>query len=226
MGIYAEVADPRYRYLKKFQSDRLFATFADFAARPEYQAACAFFFTRLYSTDDTSERDQAFLRIYSIAQKLVPARVLDTMTRLIELQNLTVALDQELMKVLVEKLGAPVEFTMAAYEEAYRLANDYPRRVRQIELLEFTMRHIHSISHTRGIWLVLKALQTATAVIGDTRMADFLMAGYQAFADLESIEPLVEAMLSRELGRLDRIYRKADGTAKKAMNGKGIPRAS
>lgn len=205
VSYYHEVEDPRYRYLKRFQCDRLAATYADFIAEPANHDACHFFFNRLYSTDDTHDRDEAFLTIYDTARRFLGGDVIESMAKLIELQNLTVALDQEILEVLAEK-GAPTEFGPEVYEEAYREADSLEGRHRQVELLEFTMRLVHGISHRIGIGLVLKGLRAASLLVGDTRMVDFLQEGYQAFVGMKDIDPLANAMLDRELHRLDRIY--------------------
>jgi hypothetical protein len=201
---YHHVEEPRYRYLKAFQCQRLRDTYADFIAVPQYTKACDFFFYRLYSTEDTHDRDEAFLQIYDTARRFLGGDVIDSMSRLIDLQKLTVELDQEILTAL-EDAGAPEEFDVGTYEAAYA-EGDYDGREKQIELLDYTMRLVHSISHRLGIGLVLTGLRAASIVVGDTRMVDFLYEGYQAFVDIPDIEPLAGAMDLRERQRLDRIF--------------------
>lgn len=205
LSFYHEVEDPRYRYLKSFQCERLRDTYADFIAQPHYRAACHFFFNRLYSTQDTHDRDEAFKTIYAAVKRYLGGDVTESMARLIDLQELTIELDQKILQVLAD-LGAPEDFDMSRYEKAYALSENYPGRVRQIELLEFTLRLVHSISHRLGIGMILAGLRAASLLVGDTRMVDFLYDGYRAFADLPDIEPFAQAMSQRERRRLDRIY--------------------
>ena len=205
MATYAPVSDPRYFYLKDFQSKRLRDTYGDLAEQKAYKSACFFFFNRLYSTEDTADRDASFRKIYANVKRFLGGEIVASMAKLIELAELTDRLDMTLLGVL-EKEGAPVEFDMETYERAYRLSDNYDDRILQIELLVFTNRLIHKISHRFGIGMGLRALRTACLVTGDTRMVDFLMDGYRAFADLRRIEPLVDAIDQRERERLDRIY--------------------
>lgn len=205
MANYDPVSDPRHYYLKEFQSRRLRDTYSDLAAQDRYQSACYFFFNRLYSTEDTSERDASFKKIYGKAKRFLGRDVVASMSQLIELAELTDRLDEELLQVLMAE-AAPIEFDHDTYERAYQLSDNYDDRVRQIELLVFTNELIHRISHRFGIGMVLKGLRAACVVLGDTRMVDFLQDGYRAFADLPKIDPLVAAIQSREQARLDRIY--------------------
>jgi len=180
-------------------------TYHDFVAQPQYAAACFFFFERLYSTEDTTDRDAAFRKIHRLVKKYLGGDVVASMDKLIELQELTVALDERMLALMMER-DLPIEFDMGAYERIYRASDNYDARIRQIELLEFTNRVIHKISHRFGIGLVLEGLRGACLVAGDTRMVDFLMDGYKAFKHLRKIDPLVEAISTRERRRLDRIY--------------------
>ncbi len=200
---YQEVSDPRYHYLKDFQSQRLRETYADFAAQERYRAACFFFFNRLYSTEDTTERDEAFKKIYHLARRFLGGDVVRSMAKLIELQLITNEMDLLLLELLSDEA---LEFDMAAYERAYHLSDNYELRLRQIELLDLTIRLVHRVSHRFGIGLVLRSLRGACLVIGDTRMVDFLVDGYRAFEPLKRIEPLAEAIVTRETERLNRIY--------------------
>jgi hypothetical protein len=204
-SFYKPVEDPALRYLKAFQSQRLQDTYADFTAQKEYQAACFFFFNRLYSTDDTTDRDAAFRSIHNVTRRFLGGEVVQSMNKLIELQELTIVLDQKIIEVLRD-LERPLDYTMETYERAYKLSDNYQGRIRQIELLEFVNRLIHRISHRFGIGMVLKGLHGACVIYGDTRMADFLMDGYKAFRDMPSIEPLAGAIVTRETERLDRIW--------------------
>lgn len=206
---YPRVSEPRYHYLKGFQSERLRRTYADFAADPQNKAAAAFFFNRLYSTEDTSERDASFKRIHANLKRFLGGEVAESMAKLIELQEITLAMDHRLLEVLAEQ-GAPAEFDEETYERVYRLSDNYDMRLRQIELLVFLNRLVHKISHRFGIGVVLLGLRNACLLLSDTRMVDFLMEGYRAFKNLKSVAPLVAAINERETQRLNRIYQRSE----------------
>jgi len=202
---YAQIQDPALYYLRAFQSYRLRDTYADFVAKPDYKSACGFFFNKVYSTEDVSDRDAAFKKIHHLVNKFMGGEVAASMSKLIELQELTIALDQKLLNVLQE-IEAPLEFGMTTYELAYALSENYSDREVQIDLLVFVNRLIHRISHKFGIGMILKGLRAGCLVTGDTRMVDFLMAGYRSYSDLKRIDPLVEAIDTRERRRLERIF--------------------
>ncbi len=202
---YRDVADPRLFQLKAFQSQRLRTTYADLAELPQYRAACHFFFNRLYSTEDTADRDQAFRKIHHLARIWLGGDVAQSMEKLIELQEITIAMDETLLRLLIAE-DQPLAFDNATYERLYCASDNYVLRQRQIELLEQTMRMVHRISHRLGIGMVLSGLHAACMVAGDTRMVEFLQDGYRAFRDQSNIEPLAQAMVLRETERLNRIY--------------------
>lgn len=201
---YPEEGDARYHYLKELQSNRLKATFADFSAVPHYRAATFFFFERLYSTKDTTDRDQAFRKIHGTIKRFLGGEVAHSMALLIELQEITIEMDATMLALLNDPGEA--RYDMATYERAYRESDNYALRQRQIELLDITIRIVHSISHRFGIGFVLGSLRSACLLLGDTRMVDFLTDGYKAFAHIKDIEPLAHAIVSRETTRLNRIY--------------------
>ena len=205
--LYDDVEDPAFFYLKDFQARRLRQTYGDFVELPGHQAAAFFFFNRLYSTEDTTERDAAFKKIHGTVTRFLGGEVAHSMAGLIELQDITVEMDQQMLALLGDRSPG---FDLATYEEVYRQCDNYPLRLRQIELLDFTIRLVFRISHRLGIGLVLKSLRGACILMGDTRMVDFLMDGYQAFAHLKKIDPLAEAIVTRETARLDRIYGRND----------------
>lgn len=205
---YRDVADPRLFQLKAFQSQRLRTTYEDLAQLPQYRAACHFFFNRLYSTEDTADRDQAFRKIHHLARTWLGGDVAQSMEKLIELQEITVAMDGTLLRLLVAE-DQPLTFDNATYERLYGASDNYDLRLRQIELLELTMRMVHRISHRFGIGMVLSGLHAACLVAGDTRMVEFLQDGYRAFHDQRDIEPLAKAMVLRETERLNRIFGRA-----------------
>lgn len=202
---YQDVADPRLFFLKDFQAKRLRVTYDDLAQQPQYKAACFFFFNRLYTTEDTAERDQAFKKIHGIARRWLGGDVVKSMEKLIELQDITIEMDNAIMLRLLQE-EAPIAFDTETYERIYRECDNFNLRELQIELLDFTMRLVHKISHRFGIGMVLSGLHGACVLAGDTRMVDFLMDGYKAFRDQRNIEPLAQAMVHRETQRLLRIY--------------------
>ena len=202
---YQTVEDPRLFALKAFQAQRLEVSYQDLAQQPQYKAACHFFFNRLYSTEDTAERDQSFKKVHVHVKRWLGGDVARSMDKLIELQDITLEMDNAMLLNL-EKQGAPIDFDDETYESCYLLCNNYNLRVLQIVLLEYTMRLVHRISHRFGIGAVLNGLHAGCVLIGDTRMVDFLSDGYKAFRDQDSIEPLATAMVFRETQRLNRIY--------------------
>jgi len=196
----------RMVYLKALQQKRLQETYADFIAQEEYAETCAFFFGKVYTTEDSSVRDQAVERFYGKLKRVLGGKIIQCLGQIISLQKLTVALDERLADVLIE-MDAPIECDIETYEQAYRESDNYDDRVRQIEILHANLRLAHQIFHRFGVGTGLKALHEFERVRGrHGRVTGFLLDAYHAIHPLRDIGPLAEAINERERLRLDRIY--------------------
>jgi hypothetical protein len=89
-------APPRLTEVKRFQSKRLAATYADVAAVPRYRAATSFFLDDLYGAKDFSSRDQAMMSVVPVMAKMLPASAVETAALAIELEALSEYLDRPL----------------------------------------------------------------------------------------------------------------------------------
>lgn len=202
-----EVADPKLRYLRQFQSDRLRGTYAELALEPGYEEACEFFFGRLYSTEDTTDRDEKFRSIYTNAKKILSEEMVTTVDQILELNDLSHQLDQRVLGVLTEH-GHPHEFDMETYEHVYFLSDNFDERIRQIELIEFGLQLVHRYSQRRGVGLILRGLRKTPVFGGEGGVADFLLDGYKAFVDVKDMNYFTETIVQTEIERLNRIYRR------------------
>lgn len=200
-----QVTDPRLHYLRRFQSRRLRDTYADLAARPEFAAAMEFFFTRLYSTEDTTARDEKFKGLYERIRKALSEDLAQTIDKIVELHEISFSLDDRLVDVL-EAENAPVEFDLEMYDRVERLSDSYDERTRQIELLEFAFRLVHRYAKKRGMGLLLRGAAKLPVLKKEGRVVEGLLEGHKAFHNIDDIDGFVNEIVRRETERLDRIY--------------------
>lgn len=199
------VLSPRMAYLKAFQNQRLRTTYSDFVEQPSYRRTCDFFFDVIYAVEDTSAREAAVKEFYEHLKKVLGGDIMACLGALIELQRLTNSLDQVCADQL-DAMGAPIEFNMDIYEQAYRETDNYDDRMLQINELNANLRLSHRIFRRFGIGPGLKALHSFQSLRGEGEVTAFLVQAYDAIHGLRRIEPLAEAIVDREVKRLDRIY--------------------
>lgn len=208
MDSIQHVTDPRLNFLRRFQSQRLRDSYADLSARPEFAAAMEFFFTRLYSTEDTTARDEKFKGLYERIRKALSHDLAETIDKIVELHELSFMLDDRLVAVLAAE-DAPIEFDLETYDRTERLSDSYDERKRQIELLEFAFRLVHRYARKRGMGLLLRGAAKLPALKDEGRVVEGLLEGHKAFREVTDIDAFIIEIVGRETERLDRIYGRA-----------------
>ncbi len=203
--------------LVRFQVDRLRRTYADFREDPRFAHLACFFFDDVYSTEDKSERDDQFRRLYETFKRRLGAQLTAGVGELVALNQLSNDLDLVMVDMLV-RLGYGPELTDAQYEEAYRRCDNYDARVTQIDMLCRCIRYFHAFGQHALIGVALKAVKAAAAVFGGQVVIGFLDRGYHAYRSVTraEIERFEQAIRSRETERNDRIYQRTGAGRKKA----------
>src|SRR5512143_3306880 len=132
----ADGLHPQLAMLRNWQANRLAHTYADLRADPHYGPACEFFLSDIYAPRDFSQRDHDLDRIHKFLARVLPAATIQLLTMTVELNNMTTLLDNHLLQVLVDQLGATDAVTVELYAEAYRACINRAERVRQIDLIQ------------------------------------------------------------------------------------------
>ncbi|MBI4866465.1 MAG: hypothetical protein HY816_05910 [Candidatus Wallbacteria bacterium] len=193
------------RRLQEFQLERLKGTYEDFLAGSPYESLCGFFTTHLYNAQDFTARNESFKKLVHAFESAFGTEVLHSISLLLDVHDLSERLDDDVVEQFV-KMGVGLDFDMAAYERAYFVADKYPERVRQIEMLVDAVHIVHRIAFFPFIGFLLKTLYAGALMIGATPMVQFLQDGYDAFRTVKDPTPFTKAIHDREMERLDRIY--------------------
>ncbi len=197
---------PEMAMLRAWQAQRLARTYADFLADPRYAPASRFFLDDIYAPKDFTQRNEDVIRIHEFMSRILPARVLKTLTMAIELNNLTEDLDAKLLKVLLNDLGVTDRITEAQYAEAYRLCDNYEDRVRQIEMIVAIGRDLERLVRHRVIGWTLRMARGPAYRAGWKELQDFLEHGYNSFRRMGKADKFLNAIYDREMQILDNIY--------------------
>ena len=190
--------------LQTFQSHRLRRDHADLAAEAQYRDIGEFFFDQMYGPRDFSARDQQAHRLHQFVH-MAPGLAVGDVQKVLELLALTNKLDDSVVAWLVA-LDAPVNFDEAIYERAYRLADNYNDRVRQLELVRTSLYSVYKLAQKPLLGAALKRTEGLAQAVGMADIHRFLRLGYQALHPVRDIHRFVETVSVRERDRLDRIY--------------------
>jgi hypothetical protein len=190
--------------LQAFQSQRLRRDLADLAAESQYEQIGKFFFDEMYGARDFSARDEQAQRAHWFVHR-VPGVTAHDVEAVLDLLALTNELDDQIADLLSE-LGAPLDFDEVIYEQAYRLADHYAERVRQIDLVIVTLSNVHRLGRKKLLGLALQSTHGLAHAVGMGDIHRFLRLGYYAIQPVRDINRFLDTIETREKQRLDRIY--------------------
>jgi hypothetical protein len=192
--------------LRLWQSQRLAHTHADLLESPRYGPACRFFLSDIYAPHDFSQRDQDFEHIYELMSRFLPDFLLSLARKAIQMNRLTSELDQALLDVLVDQLGIKDRISPDIYAEAYRLCDNYDKRLQQIELVVEVGRQVELATRIPLVGMTLRLARRPAKRAGWDELHGFFEKGYNAFKDMRGAGPFLSAIRKRELAILDNIY--------------------
>ncbi|MBN1148473.1 MAG: hypothetical protein JXA78_14530 [Anaerolineales bacterium] len=192
--------------LRNWQTQRLERTHADLLASVRFGPACRFFLDEIYSARDFSRRDQEIEYLYSVMSRFLPDFLLGLVRKAIQLNDLSHALDQALLKVLVNDLGVTDTITPQLYAQAYRICDNYSERVKQIELLVEIGQQVDLATRLPLISTTLRLARRPARLAGWGELHNFLEGGYNSFKHMRRTDKFLEIIRQREMSILERIF--------------------
>lgn len=190
--------------LQNFQSNRLRRDHADLAAETQYHHIAEFFFREMYGPNDFSARDQQAHRLHQFVH-LAPGLAVGDVHQVLQLLDLTNRLDDAVVEQLIA-MGAPISFDEETYELAYRQADNYAERVRQLDLIRDSLYNVYRLTHKPLLSMALRRTQSLALATGMADIHRFLRLGFEAIRPVRDIHRFVETISVRERMRLDRIF--------------------
>lgn len=190
--------------LQIFQANRLRRDYRDLAEVPQYTLVGEFFFTEIYGPKDFSDRDAQGRRLQQIVH-LLPGVAARDVEEVLELLELTNRLDDGLARaMLAAQLG--VGFDEPTYERFYRAADNYDQRLRQLQLIDSSLRNVFTLSRSSLLGMALHRSRLVARLAGVEAVHGFLTRGYDALHRVSQIDTFAVTIYNRELQRLNRIY--------------------
>lgn len=199
------ISSNELRHLTDWQSERLKRTHHDIYHAENYTRGLSFLFDELYSAQDFSGRDRDLERIFPKMIKLLPKKVIETVSLLVELNLLTQKLDLQLADVIFHTLGYR-EINEQNYCEAYRHCNNQAQRQYQITLTSELGAKMDKYARSSLINFSLKITEAPAEMAGLTELHAFIMRGFSAFHSMRGIQTLMDTLTQRESVVLDNIF--------------------
>ncbi len=198
--------DPQLKLLRQWQSERLARTYNDLLASSHYGTACRFFLSDLYGPYDFSQRDRDIRQVQHSMHRFLPALILHSLNMVIELQDLTLILDQTLHQVLIDELGMTDAVTTELYAEGYRRCDNYEERTRQIALIVEVGQELDQLVHMPITSATLRMTGRPARLAGWSKLHNFLERGFAAFKTMDSAETFLHIIEQRERQILTNIF--------------------
>ena len=190
----------RLRALQRFQVQRLRHTYADCASQVRYRAALEFFVADLYGPHDHERRDRNLAKVLEQWTRLLPARALLALSRALELEQLTQVLDLAVLEQLQD-----VQPNFQTYPSAYRRADRFDERRRQIDLILVAGRDLDALLRIPALGTALRMARMPARVLGVIDLHRFLERGYSAFKQMKGADALLKIIEQRETGLMQRL---------------------
>ena len=191
----------RLKEVKRWQSRRLAATYADLSRQPRYHDATRFFLDDLYGPKDFSRRDEAMVRILPSMAKLLPRSAVETASLAIELEALSESLDHRVAAAL-----APGPITEESYAEANRSACTREDRLHQIELIQAVGERLDELVRKPLVLKTLQLMRQPARAAGLADLQDFLERGFCAFRAMHGAGEFLAALRERETAIVSEMF--------------------
>jgi len=197
---------PQLSLLRKWQSQRLEASFADFLASPRMRPAAEFFLSDLYGDKDFSARDRDAARVLPLMARLLPDTLLRAATEAIELAVLSHALDLRMAEELSRRPKPLAPINLADYGRAYRKGGYRRLRRHQIELVMRVGHALDAAVKKHGVYKLLRAARIPAQLAGLSELQAFLERGFTAFDALGGADEFLHSVARRELAASKRLF--------------------
>ena len=180
--------------LADWQSRRLGATYVDLCAQPRYAGAIAFFRSDLYGSADYARRDADVARVVPLLVAMLPERVIATIADAMEVNVLSHELDRRLLGHLADR----EHFRVRDYCAAYRAADEFAARERQIAFIGTIGRALDGFVRKPLIRAALAMMRGPAHLAGFGVLHDFLERGFTAFHRMNGADEFLATILARE----------------------------
>jgi hypothetical protein len=188
----------RLQELRAWQAARLAQTYQDLRRDPQLSPAVEFFLSDLYGPQDFTRRNLELTRAWRYLKRALPEPALEVLGQAIELEVLTVELDQAMLAQL-----PPGPIDRATYAAAYRALGLPDARQHQIDLIIGIGEALKRIAKRPWIGLALRAAHAPAHAAGFGVLQDFIERGFAGFRRVQDAQRLLQTIRLRETQLLE-----------------------
>ncbi len=205
-GLEPRNGDPRLPELRRWQMQRLAASFKHFLDDPVSRPAAEFFLSDLYGDRDFSGRDNDVARILPKMMRILPLQMIGTVGDALALSALSHAFDLRMAERLSQMLPADRSIDAASYADAYRKVGHPRLRREQVAFIERIGGAIDAAVHTPTLWQLLKLSRLPAKLAGLGALQSFLERGFGAFRILGGADDFVGSIVAQEIEVSRRLF--------------------
>jgi hypothetical protein len=190
--------------LRRWQSERLRASFTEILANPKMRPAGEFFLADLYADKDFSARDRDAAKILPMMSRILPQTLLQAAVDTIELAVLSQAFDLAMAEVI--KLNKNAEVDLHHYVQAYREVGCPRLRRHQIDLIIRVGRNLDAAVQKHGVYKLLKSSRLPARLAGLQELQGFLERGFESFGQLQGADAFLAMVADSEYQISERLF--------------------
>lgn len=198
--------DPRLPELRRWQMQRLAASFKRFLDDPVSRPAAEFFLSDLYGDHDFSGRDNDVARILPLMTRILPVHMIATTGDALALSALSHAFDLRMAEALSRMLNARQAIDAGSYAVAYRAVGHARLRRQQIVLIERIGAALDAAVHAPTLWRLLQLSRLPAKLAGLGALQSFLERGFGAFRVLGGADDFVGTIVAQEIEVSRRLF--------------------
>jgi hypothetical protein len=182
----------RLQDLREWQATRLAQTYQDLRRDPQFSQAVKFFLSDLYG-QDFARRNLELSRVWRYLKNALPAAAVKVLEWAIELETLTLELDQAM---LVHLPAGPI--SRSTYTAAYGALGQPEKRQHQIDLIIEIGEQLSRVAKRPLISLALRSAHAPAHAAGFGVLQDFLERGLAAFRSIRDAGLFLQTIRQRE----------------------------
>ncbi|MEO5595878.1 MAG: hypothetical protein ABIQ97_01845 [Lysobacteraceae bacterium] len=197
---------PRLAELRRWQMQRLAASFAPLLEESNTRAAAEFFLSDLYGDRDFSGRDRDVARVLPLMLRLLPEPLIATVADAIGLSVLSHAFDLRMAQALEDLLSGRKKITADSYGMAYRQVGLPQLRGVQIDLIARLAHGLDAAVRKPALGRLLRMSRLPAWAAGLGELQSFLERGFAAFAALDQPALFVDRVVKQEREIAQRLF--------------------